>query len=45
MDRLGMSEHEAFKMIQRASMRRRVNMRDVADRIIGGSLDGLESTR
>ncbi|MGH2704338.1 MAG: ANTAR domain-containing response regulator [Actinomycetota bacterium] len=45
MDRLGMTEHEAFKMIQRAAMRRRVNMREVADRIIRGSLDGLESTR
>jgi AmiR/NasT family two-component response regulator len=38
MDELGMSENEAFGFIQRTAMSERTRMRDVADRILDGSL-------
>ena len=37
-DQVGMSESDAFSFIQRTAMSERVRMRDVADRIIDGSL-------
>ncbi|HEX9695812.1 MAG TPA: response regulator [Actinomycetota bacterium] len=39
MDRYAMSEADAFRFIQKASMERRLSMREVADRILDGSLD------
>ncbi len=39
MDRYKMSESDAFRFLQRAAMRHRVTMRDVADRILDGRLD------
>jgi two-component system, response regulator PdtaR len=38
MDEVGMSENEAFGFIQRTAMSERSRMRDVADRILDGSL-------
>ena len=38
MDECGMSENEAFGFIQRTAMSERTRMRDVADRILAGSL-------
>jgi response regulator NasT len=38
MDELGMSETEAFAFVQRTAMSERTRMRDVADRILDGSL-------
>ncbi len=38
MDECGMSENEAFGFIQRTAMSERTRMRDVADRILDGSL-------
>jgi two-component system, response regulator PdtaR len=38
MDQAGMSENEAFGFIQRTAMSERTRMRDVADRILDGSL-------
>ncbi len=38
MDEAGMSENEAFGFIQRTAMSERTRMRDVADRILDGSL-------
>ena len=38
MDQVGMSENEAFGFIQRTAMSERTRMRDVADRILDGSL-------
>jgi response regulator NasT len=38
MDELGMSETDAFGFIQRTAMSERTRMRDVADRILDGSL-------
>ncbi len=38
MDELSMSEHDAFAFIQRSAMSERTRMRDVADRILDGSL-------
>lgn len=44
MDELGMSENDAFSFIQRTAMSERTRMRDVADRILDGSLrPGLDS--
>lgn len=40
-DRYAMSEADAFRFIQKAAMQRRLTMREVADRIIDGSLDAL----
>jgi response regulator NasT len=37
-DELGMSEQDAFAFIQRTAMSERTRMRDVADRILDGSL-------
>jgi two-component system, response regulator PdtaR len=37
-DELGMSESEAFSFVQRTAMSERTRMRDVADRILDGSL-------
>ena len=37
-DEVGMSEADAFSFIQRTAMTERIRMRDVADRIIDGSL-------
>lgn len=39
MDRLGMSETDAFRFIQKASMEHRLTMKEVAGRILDGSLD------
>lgn len=39
MDREGMSEQDAFTFIQRTAMSRRTRMRDVAERILDGTLD------
>jgi AmiR/NasT family two-component response regulator len=38
MDELGMSENDAFGFVQRTAMSERTRMRDVADRILDGSL-------
>jgi response regulator NasT len=38
MDELGMSEQDAFAFVQRTAMSERTRMRDVADRILDGSL-------
>ncbi len=38
MDELGMSEQDSFSFIQRTAMSRRTRMRDVADRVLDGSL-------
>jgi AmiR/NasT family two-component response regulator len=38
MDELGMSEQESFSFIQRTAMSGRTRMRDVADRVLDGSL-------
>jgi AmiR/NasT family two-component response regulator len=38
MDELGMSETDAFGFVQRTAMSERTRMRDVADRILDGSL-------
>jgi AmiR/NasT family two-component response regulator len=38
MDEVSMSENEAFNFIQRTAMSERTRMRDVADRILDGSL-------
>ena len=38
MDQVGMSETDAFSYIQRTAMSERLRMRDVADRILDGSL-------
>ncbi len=38
MDQVGMSETDAFAFIQRTAMSERLRMRDVADRILDGSL-------
>lgn len=44
MDELGMSENDAFSFIQRTAMSERTRMRDVADRILDGSLrPGLDA--
>ena len=37
-DELGMAESDAFSFIQRTAMSERTKMRDVADRILDGSL-------
>ena len=39
MDRYKMSEADAFRFIQKAAMEQRIPMRDVADKILDGSLD------
>ncbi len=39
MDKYAMGEADAFRFIQKASMERRLTMRQVADRILDGSLD------
>lgn len=38
MDRHGLGESDAFRLIQKAAMERRLSMREVADRILDGSL-------
>ena len=38
LERIGMTENEAFGFIQRTAMSERTRMRDVADRILDGSL-------
>jgi response regulator NasT len=38
MDRHGLKEAEAFSFIQRTAMNERTRMRDVADRVIAGTL-------
>jgi response regulator NasT len=38
MDRYGMSEADAFRFIQKAAMEQRTTMREVAERILDGSL-------
>lgn len=38
MDRHGFGESDAFRLIQKAAMERRLSMREVADRILDGSL-------
>ena len=38
MDEVGMSETDSFAFIQRTAMSERTRMRDVADRILDGSL-------
>lgn len=42
MDRYGMSESDAFRFIQTAAMQRRLSMREVADRVLDGSLEVAE---
>jgi two-component system, response regulator PdtaR len=39
MDRYKMSEADAFRFIQKAAMEQRISMREVADRLLDGSLD------
>lgn len=41
----GLSEHDAFRMIQRTAMERRVSMRDVAERVLNGDLKGRDSSQ
>ncbi len=43
MDRHGFSERDAFRLIQRAAMRRRIGMREVAERVLAGDLMEPES--
>ena len=38
MDELGMKEQDAFKFLQRTAMSERSRMREVAERVIDGSL-------
>jgi response regulator NasT len=38
MDELGMTEQDSFSFIQRTAMSRRTRMRDVADRVLDGTL-------
>ena len=37
-DEAGMTENDAFQFIQKTAMSERIRMRDVADRILDGSL-------
>jgi two-component system, response regulator PdtaR len=39
MDRYKMSEADAFRFVQKAAMEQRLTMRDVAERILDGSID------
>ena len=39
MDRMGLTEADAFRLIQKASMEHRLTMKEVAERILDGSLD------
>jgi response regulator NasT len=39
MKRLGLSEPEAFRWIQKTSMDRRLSMREVADAVLAGMSD------
>jgi two-component system, response regulator PdtaR len=39
MDRLNMSEADAFRFIQKAAMESRLSMREVAEKVLDGSLD------
>ena len=39
MDRYKMSEADAFRFIQKAAMEQRLSMRDVADKVLDGSID------
>lgn len=41
MTRMGLSEPDAFKTLQRAAMERRVSLREVAEKILGGDDGGL----
>ncbi len=41
-DRYGMSEADAFRFIQTAAMQRRLSMREVAERVLDGSLEAVE---
>jgi response regulator NasT len=42
MEEHGLSEHDAFRMIQRTAMERRVSMRDVAEKVLDGDLKGRQ---
>jgi response regulator NasT len=39
MDRYGLNEADAFRLLQRAAMERRESMREVADALLAGSID------
>ena len=39
MDRYKMTESDAFRFIQKAAMEQRLTMRDVADKILDGSIE------
>ena len=39
MDRMNMSEADAFRFIQKAAMEQRLSMREVAEKVLDGSLD------
>jgi AmiR/NasT family two-component response regulator len=41
-DRYGMSEADAFRFIQTAAMQRRLSMREVADRVLDGTIETAE---
>lgn len=41
MTKMGLSEPDAFKTLQRAAMERRVSLREVAEKILGGDDGGL----
>jgi response regulator NasT len=41
-DRYGMSEADAFRFIQTAAMQRRLSMREVAERVLDGTLEAAE---
>lgn len=43
MQKLGLSEPDAFKTLQRAAMERRVGLKQVAERVLEGDLGGLGS--
>jgi response regulator NasT len=44
MEEHGLSEQDAFRMIQRTAMERRVHMRDVAELVLNGDLKGRKSS-
>lgn len=44
MSRLGVSEPDAFKTLQRAAMERRVSLREVAERVLEGDVGGISTS-
>lgn len=44
MERFGLSEADAFKTLQRASMERRVGLKETAERVLQGDLGGISES-